>query len=271
MPFELTLDTERVRVLSSGLLTSKEIENETRSIVQDAVIQMAILAGQYAPKGATGNLKRSFNPSKVRKVGDAFVAQTDTDVFYASWVDEGTGLFGPFRTRVVSPTGNPMFYPGSSEKYIRYKEIYGKAPPKSKTGKPPFLNSYRGQKGKGYWLKAYEVMDKYVEGRLQHFRLDIESRLSAIRRVGDAGARGIVGGGGSGISIPRQRFSASGLSNILPGNLPGTIRTRSIKTGVSQHRLSKGPGGGQFTSALEKKVASQRKRAIRRTARRRNR
>jgi phage gpG-like protein len=84
------------------------------------------LGGIDGPKRIdTGRLRSSINTQLVLRQGRP-VAVVGTNVFYARWVHDGTGLYGPAH-RVIKPKRRKFlrFRPGGRGRYVYAKQVKG--------------------------------------------------------------------------------------------------------------------------------------------------
>ena len=84
------------------------------------------LGGTGGPKRVdTGRLRASINTHLVIRNGRP-VAVVGTNVFYARWVHDGTGLYGP-RHRVIRPVRRKFlrFKPAGSRRFVYARSVKG--------------------------------------------------------------------------------------------------------------------------------------------------
>ncbi len=266
MSIEFHIDKEEIRGISRGLLNEKEIEKKAKAIVNEVAVFAAGRAKDHAPKSRyditspvpSGNLKNSFQVSRVRATGGVYTVSVFSDVEYAAAVESGSGLYGPTGNLIRSKSGKQMILGVQGRRFIRRKNNPEHEDFDPRTGKikpirrfkgfPPFASSTKGQKGQGFFRKAAQEADELMRLLIQNFDSEIQERIGAIEQVKinrPAIPRPRT------ISPPSPKLSSSGKSEILPaGNLPkGTFETRSLKDNIIDRRLSGGqPGGGRFVS-----------------------
>jgi phage gpG-like protein len=84
------------------------------------------LGGVGGPKRVdTGRLRASINTQLVTRNGEPAVL-VGTNVFYARWVHDGTGIYGP-RARRITPKNHKRlrFRPSGSRKYVYARSVAG--------------------------------------------------------------------------------------------------------------------------------------------------
>lgn len=122
------LDTGAIR----QLLTSPQ-----RGVVQDLLRRGLLvetqakrnLGGVDGPKRIdTGRLRASINTQLVTRNGEPAVV-VGTNVFYARFVHDGTGLYGP-RHRKITPKSRKRlrFRPKNSRKFVYARSVVGMPP-----------------------------------------------------------------------------------------------------------------------------------------------
>jgi phage gpG-like protein len=87
------------------------------------------LGGVGGPKRVdTGRLRASINTQLVTRNGEPAVL-VGTNVFYARWVHDGTGIYGP-RARRITPKNHKRlrFRPSGSRKYVYARSVAGMRP-----------------------------------------------------------------------------------------------------------------------------------------------
>lgn len=87
------------------------------------------LGGQDGPKRVdTGRLRASINTQMIRRNGQPVVV-VGTNVFYARFVHDGTGIYGP-RHRMIRPVRAKRlrFKPHGSGRYVYARAVRGMAP-----------------------------------------------------------------------------------------------------------------------------------------------
>lgn len=100
------------------------------------------LSGIGGPKRVdTGRLRASINTQLVVRDGRP-VAVVGTNVFYARWVHDGTGIYGP-RGRRITPVRRKRlrFRPGGTGRYVYARSVRGMA------GNPFLRNALRAARG----------------------------------------------------------------------------------------------------------------------------
>lgn len=123
---------------------------------------MQSLAQRYAPR-RTGNLIGAINYSVYDNIGDDFFAVVSIDEArapYASYVESGTGIYGPRRAPYTGHHGNMMYF---------YSERFGRIITK---------RVIQGQKGVHFMERAWlETETTYVPMRLARLEAELEALL----------------------------------------------------------------------------------------------
>lgn len=141
----------------SGALKShptdrKEIQGE----VETRAFQFG--GGGFSVRGAGGQFV-SGSGSSAGKVVSHIIIELPEDPPEAIWVHEGTGIFGPRKSAIVSPNGNFMVFRG-------------------RTGIVKTL-SVKGQHPQPYLTEAFEFVDRtYVPKRVEQLKEEIRLFLS---------------------------------------------------------------------------------------------
>lgn len=101
-----------------------EIIDALRPDMSRFVSRIAATARRNAPK-ITGNLASHINP----RVNTAGEGEVDATAFYARWVMEGTGFYGPLRRRIY-PLRAPfmVFRPKGSPRMVYARSTRGQEP-----------------------------------------------------------------------------------------------------------------------------------------------
>lgn len=132
-------------------LASDATERLSVEAVEDIAREIAETAKTLAPR-RTGNLVRNISSTSARRGPDGYIearAGVGRGAPYARFVEEGTGIFGPYRRPIVPKTGNFMTF-------------------KLPDGKTVYARSIRGQEAKRYFERATQlVKTNFVEARLQ--------------------------------------------------------------------------------------------------------
>jgi hypothetical protein len=73
-----------------------------------------------------GRLRASIQSTMPAQVGNLVVSYVDSDVSYAKWVHEGTGIYGPHKTPIV-PVTSPVlvFQPKGAAGFVFAKSVRG--------------------------------------------------------------------------------------------------------------------------------------------------
>jgi hypothetical protein len=134
----------------TGLMQAKTLlDAAIESGVQRSTGALANEAIKNAPR-KTGNLKRSIYP-EVNPMAGQFtgkVIQDTTVAKYGPWVEQGTGIYGPFGTPIVPVRAKALAWKGSDGKMI-------------------FARSVKGMQGKFYMKRAFEKAPDIVNPIMQ--------------------------------------------------------------------------------------------------------
>jgi HK97 gp10 family phage protein len=133
--FEPTQATKELVTLLKN--SGKIMTDAKKSALTQAAIIFSSQSKQKAPRG-TGNLSRNI---KYEVANDGSQARVYNELEYAAYQEEGTGIYGKYKTPVVPRRA----------KYLRFK---------SKTGQIVYAKSVRGVKPTWFMRQGKEFLDK---------------------------------------------------------------------------------------------------------------
>ena len=114
-----------------GDLFTREIPRELHTFAREVIDahskRAQVLAKEEAPK-LTGALARTIAVTKTASEQDEFVRTVTPTRPYAEAVHEGTGLFGPFRRRIVPKFKRAMRWIGSNGQAVFARSTAGQQP-----------------------------------------------------------------------------------------------------------------------------------------------
>lgn len=130
---------------------------------EDRLIRRAIVDVQNAiyvdaARRAPGSLARAISRRRPYAIGDSVTARISltSRPRHALWVHEGTGLFGPRHSPIVSPRGNLMTFIAN--------------------GRRVFTRSTVGQRPQPFFREAVEAMrHTYIPARMKQLGLEIRA------------------------------------------------------------------------------------------------
>jgi hypothetical protein len=134
-----------------------------KETVEDIATFAAFTAQDYVGK-QTGNLGMNITSTKAslsaeKSIGNAAYearAGVRKTAPYGKWVEEGTGIYGPHNTPIVSPTGKTLVFFWRGQMHYR--------------------KSVRGQKPQRYMRRAYETTKTiYVPAALKALEAKLNS------------------------------------------------------------------------------------------------
>lgn len=116
----------------------------------------------------TGNLKRSIGHQGIRRVGNVYMGELSIGVYYGKWVEEGTGIHGPFGTVIRPRVGNVLAWK-------QFNPMVG--PGDERTVYAAWV---RGQVGQHFIRRAYQAADRiYTPVRLQTLASQIRAVIES--------------------------------------------------------------------------------------------
>lgn len=121
----------------SVTLTGKDLDRVTRDYFTNEDGPISYVLAQRAERVAyvaraltntlgfgTGRLSASIQRSRVsRDASNRLSVRVGSDLYYALWVEEGTGIYGPHRTRITSRSGRAM----RLELYMGTRVVFAKS------------------------------------------------------------------------------------------------------------------------------------------------
>lgn len=109
----------RVALLSEGGEVRADVQRRARNVKNRAQRNARSMF-----KAPTGKLADSIRYT-TRTTEDGFVAQVGSDLQYARWAHDGTGIHGPHRTPIVPTKRKAMRFPGKGGAIIFTKKSSG--------------------------------------------------------------------------------------------------------------------------------------------------
>jgi hypothetical protein len=136
-----------------------------RNAMEDILAYAQERAQQYAPY-RTGNLKRAIQKDDPDRIGP-FTMTGNISVGpaapYGGYVHSGTGIYGPFATPIVSPSGN----------YLKWRDF--------QTGQTKFAKSVKGQRGTNFMGKAHhDTRILFIPVRLRALKVELAVAKKAL-------------------------------------------------------------------------------------------
>lgn len=123
------LDLNQLRAVVSSPQRGVAQDLLRRGLMVETQAKRNLAGGQSGPKRIdTGRLRSSINTELVRRNGQLAVL-VGTNVYYARWVHDGTGIYGP-RGRMIRPrTATRLrFKPRGSSRFVYAKQVRGMVP-----------------------------------------------------------------------------------------------------------------------------------------------
>lgn len=170
------------------------IRSERSRALQDAGRYIRAKAAKYPPKSnsssyrRTGTLGRSITVGKVQESTGYSYVEVGTNLHYARYVEEGTGIYGPKNAKIVPKTAKALAWrsmgkrtgPGALLIASGMKRRKGKfAANKAKDVYMNFAMSVKGMKPWHYMQKAFEApeTEAYLKQRYSQMIENIKARL----------------------------------------------------------------------------------------------
>lgn len=129
----------RVSLMAEDGVVRSEVQRRARRVKDRA--QNLLAQRSSHPSGELGG---SIRYTTAEALGpDSVVAQVGSDLYYAAWVEEGTGVFGPLHSEIRARGGDVLVFQSET------------------LGRKIVTPSVRGQPGKHYLRDALEAAHEF--------------------------------------------------------------------------------------------------------------
>lgn len=136
------------------------VRGQINYAINQSLVALQADAKQNAPV-QTGHLRSSIQIIAPEPTSDLMSGKVYTDIGYALWVEQGTGLYGPYASPIVPTTKKALAFTIGGQSFVR--------------------RSVKGMKGRFYMKSALESNNLVIQNYFQA-ALDLALKLIAVTK-----------------------------------------------------------------------------------------